>query len=76
MSVKLLHVALRHSVIICSSQQVLSVAARFAVSVDDILFWNPDIASNVSRYTPRLFVHTQANAANDEYELLIMLSRF
>lgn len=25
------------------------MAARFAVSVDDILFWNPDLASNVSR---------------------------
>jgi len=28
---------------------VISVAARFAVSVDDVLFWNPDIASNISR---------------------------
>lgn len=28
---------------------VSSIAARFAVSVEDILFWNPDIGSNISQ---------------------------
>ena len=33
----------------CSQLQVISVAARFAVSVDDILMWNPDLNASSSR---------------------------